>query len=84
MPADGLYEYFDFKRYLEEEDRHAFLIKIDDELAGFVLLDKEVKDSNSTWNMGEFFVASKFKAKMLEEKLHKRFGIVSQGFGRFL
>lgn len=39
-PKNGLYESFDFKGYFEENDRYAFLIKIDDELVGFVLINK--------------------------------------------
>ena len=37
IPADGLYESFDFKEYFELEDRKAFMLKVGDELSGFVL-----------------------------------------------
>jgi predicted acetyltransferase len=60
---DGLYECFDFKRYFEESDRKAFLVKARDELAGFILIDKEVKALSSDWNMGEFFILGRFQGE---------------------
>jgi predicted acetyltransferase len=39
MPKDGLYECFDFKKYFEDDDNKAYLVKLEDgELVGFVLL----------------------------------------------
>ena len=63
MPANGLYECFDFRIYFEDENRWPFLIKVNSELAGFILVDKETKESSSNWNMGEFFVIAKFQNK---------------------
>lgn len=62
-PKDGMYECFDFKIYFTAENRRAFLIKVDDELAGFVLLHKQIKDDKFCWNMGEFFVLARFQGK---------------------
>lgn len=42
LPADGLFESFDFKNYFEENSRRAYLIKVHDDVAGFVLLNQEV------------------------------------------
>ena len=39
IPSDGLYECFDFKEYFHAPDRHAYLIKVDNEIAGFVLIN---------------------------------------------
>jgi predicted acetyltransferase len=39
-PSDGLYESYDFKLYFDNPKRQAFLIKVHNELAGFVLLNK--------------------------------------------
>lgn len=63
MPADGLYESFDFKDYFQDSDKRAFLIKVDQETAGFVLLNQSGLFSETTWNMGEFFVLAKFQNK---------------------
>lgn len=39
-PPDGLYRCRDFSCYWEEPDRYSFLIKVGQELAGFVLVNK--------------------------------------------
>jgi predicted acetyltransferase len=59
----SIYECFDFKNYFTEENRRAFLIKVGEELAGFVLLHKQFKDEKFHWEMGEFFVFGKFQGK---------------------
>ncbi|ARB93957.1 GNAT family N-acetyltransferase [Legionella longbeachae] len=61
LPSDGLYEAFDCKKYFEEASRKAFLIKILDELAGFVLLNKVSTFSDIDWNVGEFFILARFQ-----------------------
>lgn len=62
-PADGLYESFDFRHYFVDSDREAWLLKVGEELAGFVLLDKEGFYPDTRWNMGEFFIFAKFQGK---------------------
>jgi predicted acetyltransferase len=61
LPESGLYESFDFKNYFVEDSRRAYLIKVGDELAGFVLLNRVCLDPYSDWNMGEFFILAKFQ-----------------------
>jgi predicted acetyltransferase len=63
LPEDGLYESFDFKIYFTASDRKAFIIKIADELVGFVLLNQEVSIPDAQWSMGEFFILAKFQGK---------------------
>lgn len=63
IPPNGLLECIDLSSYCEQPDRHAFLIKVDDELAGFVLINKVGSTSDVDWNVGEFFIASKFQGK---------------------
>jgi predicted acetyltransferase len=63
IPADGLYECFDSITYFDVADRHSFLIKVDEELAGFAIVDKEVKNKNADWNIDEFFILAKFQGK---------------------
>jgi len=41
MPETGLYESFDFKCYFDDPLRRAYLIKVDQELAGFALLHSD-------------------------------------------
>jgi len=39
-PENGLFECIDFKDYFENPNKKAFLIRVNDEIAGFCLLDK--------------------------------------------
>lgn len=68
-PKDGLYESFDFKIYVEAPDRFAFLIKIENEIAGFVLINKVGTEPNTDWNMGEFFILAKFQGKGIAQQV---------------
>ena len=53
----------DLTPYFEEPEREAFLIKIEDELAGFVLLRQTGSSLNIHWDMSEFFILAKFQGK---------------------
>ena len=63
LPPDGLYESFDFKSYFEDKSRRSYLIKVYDEVAGFVLLNKVTTEEKNDWNMGEFFILGKFQGE---------------------
>jgi predicted acetyltransferase len=63
LPAEGLYESLDFKSYFQDPTRRAYLIKVKDELAGFVLLNNVTASPEREWNMGEFFILAKFQRK---------------------
>jgi predicted acetyltransferase len=62
-PSNGLFQCIDLSSYCEQADRYAFLIKVDDELAGFVLINKVGSTPDVDWNIGEFFIVSKFQGK---------------------
>lgn len=62
-PSNGLFECIDLGSYCENPDRHAFVVKVDDELAGFVLINKVGSTPEVDWNIGEFFIVSKFQGK---------------------
>lgn len=51
----------EFKHYFETADEEAYLLRVNDEIAGFVLLDKMQLQEPVDWNMGEFFVLAKFQ-----------------------
>jgi predicted acetyltransferase/RimJ/RimL family protein N-acetyltransferase len=63
MPEDGLYESFDFKNYFISPSRKAFLVKVYDEIAGFVLINQATENPENNWNMGEFFIIAKFQGQ---------------------
>ncbi len=62
-PRNGLFACRDLSSYCEKQNRYAFLIKVDGELAGFVLVNKIGSTPDVDWNIGEFFVISKFQGK---------------------
>lgn len=62
-PPNGLFECIDLSSYCDKLDRHAFLIKVDEELAGFALINKVGSTPDVDWNVGEFFIVSKFQGK---------------------
>lgn len=70
-PENGLYECIDFKHYFENPNEKAFLIRVDNEIAGFVLLDKMHLLEPVDWNMGEFFVLAKFQGKNIASAIAK-------------
>lgn len=41
IPEDGLYECFDLKSYFEDPARRVYLIRVEEELAGFTLLNRK-------------------------------------------
>ena len=63
IPSNGLYESFDFRHYFEEPSREAYLIKVHDEIAGFILINKAGCQPETNWNIGEFFILAKFQNK---------------------
>ncbi len=69
FPANGLYEGCGIKRYFEEQNCHAFLIKVADELAGFVLIHPKGTHPETDWSMGEFFIVAKFQGKGIGKQI---------------
>lgn len=55
----------DFIKYWQAKNTHPFIIKYQDELAGFVIIDSNVSDSSNDFNMAQFFILRKFKGKGL-------------------
>jgi len=44
---------------------------VDNELAGFVLVNKAGSTANVDWNIGEFFIISKFQGKGIGHRIAK-------------
>ena len=72
------YEYLDY--YWLEEERWAYFIEVDDQLAGFVMINNfsEVEDRDTDFSVAEFFVMYKYRrtgvgkrAFFLAANLHK-------------
>ncbi len=80
IPANGLYECMDFKSYFEDPTREPYLVKVGDELAGFVLLDREGTSPETQWNMGEFFILAKFQGKGIGADVARQIWLQHPGF----
>lgn len=72
LPADRLYESFDFKDFFQDVDKRAYLINVDDEVAGFILLNQKGILPETEWNMGEFFILAKFQGKGIGSEAAKQ------------
>lgn len=71
LPETGLYESFDLKSYLIDKDRLAYLIKVNNELAGFILVNKAIIKSTTDWSMGEFFILARFQRQGIGQEALK-------------
>ncbi|GEM_PF-401856 len=65
IPENGLYECIDFKKYWETNDAFPFLIRYENELVGFVVIDKKGSDTSIDFNVAQFFILKKFQHKGL-------------------
>lgn len=67
IPEDGLYEaydkYFHFDEYWNDPTRFPFVIWVNNQLGGFVLINKEGTVPEVDWCVAEFFIISKFQGK---------------------
>ena len=79
IPADGLYECFDFRSYFEDSSRKPYIIKCKDELVGFVLINKVTTNPTTDYNMGEFFILAKFQGKNIGNEVANRIWNLHQG-----
>ena len=62
-------ECFDLGRYFHEKDRFTFLIRVQEELAGFALINKVGTSSEVDWIIGEFFILAKFQGKGIAKEM---------------
>ncbi len=72
MSEKGQYEPSDYKDYFEGSIKKAFLIKVNDELAGFSLLNKIGISKDTDWKIDQFFILAKFQGKGIGKKIAKQ------------
>ncbi len=61
---DGLYDSgINFKKYWEDRNAIPYFIYYQDEIAGFVIIDKNGTDSTVDYNIAQFFILRKFTHK---------------------
>jgi predicted acetyltransferase len=77
MPQDGLYECIDFKKYWEDKNSFPFIARYQNEIVGFLIVDKKGSSAEIEFNMAQFFILRKFKNKgigrFVAQKSFKKF-----------
>jgi predicted acetyltransferase len=68
FPENGLYEAIDFSKYWLPGCQ-PFIIRVNEELAGFALINKKGSSEDVDWNMGEFFIVGKFQGMGLGRRI---------------
>ena len=65
LGKDGRFGYPDLSLYWSEPDRHPFLLRIDDRLAGLVLVknDSQIFGDETVWDMAEFFIVRGYRRR---------------------
>jgi predicted acetyltransferase len=63
LDAEGRFGYEQLPLYWKERDRHPFLVKVDDKLAGFVLIRKgsQVSNDENVRDVAEFFIVRRYR-----------------------
>ncbi|MBB6453837.1 putative acetyltransferase [Salirhabdus euzebyi] len=62
VEEDGKYQPYDLTAYWEKENYHPYIIKVEEEIAGFALVTTE-SESNASHSIAEFFILKKFNRK---------------------
>ncbi len=75
----GRFGYPHLALYWSEADRHPYLVKVDDKLAGLVLVKKgsEMSPGEAVWDMAEFFIVRAYR------RLGIGMQVAHQVWGRF-
>ena len=65
LGPDGTFGYNDLALYWSQPGRHPFLVKVNNRLAGFVLVKRgsETSGSEAVWDMAEFFVVRRYRRR---------------------
>jgi predicted acetyltransferase len=65
LRADGRFGYKDLPLYWREPDRRPFLVRVDGNLAGLVLVKRgwDLSGDETVWDMAEFFVVRRYRRR---------------------
>lgn len=70
---EGLYDFNEISVYWEQAEMHPMLIKVNDEIAGFILLtEKPYTKSGTDFCIQEFFIMKKFRRKSVGRQAFKQ------------
>lgn len=65
LEPNGRFAYRPVGRLWDSVDSFPFLIHVAGELCGFAVVDKDVVDASSNWNMGYFFIVRRHRGRGL-------------------
>ena len=67
FPENGLLEAFEssfhFDNYWQDRDHYPFIFRVDNQLAGFALVNKKGCTNGVEWYLAEFYIVAKFQNK---------------------
>jgi predicted acetyltransferase len=65
LGADGRFGYPQLPLYWRDSNRHPFLVKVDGNLAGLVLVKQgsEISSDQTVWDMAEFFIVRRYRRR---------------------
>ena len=63
LAENGLFKIRSQSRFWTTPAHHPFHVKVDDQLAGFALVDNDVVDGESQFNIAQFFFARRYRGQ---------------------
>ncbi len=71
LGEDGRFGYPDLPLYWSEPDRYPFLVRINDKLAGAILVRKgsRISGNKNVWDMAEFFIVRRYRRRGIGTRL---------------
>jgi predicted acetyltransferase len=71
LGAEGRFGYKQLPLYWTEPDRHPFLIKVNERIAGFALVKKgsDIVADNTVWDVDEFFITRGYRRQGVGMKI---------------
>jgi predicted acetyltransferase len=65
LGQDGRFGYPNLSLYWSEADRHPFLVRVDDQLAGLILVRRgsRISSDAAVWDMAEFFIVRGYRRR---------------------
>lgn len=76
IPNDGLFKAseacFHFDDYWRDAGHYPFLIQVDNQLAGFVLVNKKGSSKQVDWHLVEFYIIARFQNKGIGRQITRQ------------
>ena len=68
LNESGRYDYQYLDLYWQDDDRHPFIIRVNNNIAGFVLVNKQIFMEEADSSIGEFFIVPNFRRRYIGKK----------------